>query len=144
MYELYVVPFSNPNSMSNRSRSQSSDRISVVPSPSAVACVCNRFFPSNSSTSDVLTASRVTGGSVTARAIPRARRASRARVVAPRARSPRRSTRHLDAVASARVAARPRARVVVARAIDARAIHARAPRSTVAVARAIARRRVAT
>jgi hypothetical protein len=111
----------------------------VVPSPSAVACVCNRFFPSNSSTSDVLTASRVTGGSVTAHSTHLARRARRARVVAPREPSGRRPSRHLDAIASARVAARARAASTRIAAAPAR----RSPRARRRSPRAIRRRRVA-
>ncbi len=58
--------------MSNRSRSQSNDRTSVVSTPIVVACVCKRFEPSNNSTSDVRTGSLFGGIAATQRAVPRA------------------------------------------------------------------------
>ena len=80
-YELYVVPFSSPNSMSKRSRSQSSERMHVVSGPISVVCVCRRFVPSHMVMSELRTS--LAGGSATALA----------RVVvstARRARAPRR------------------------------------------------------
>ena len=80
-----MVPRSRPNSMSNLSRSQSSERMHVVSAPISATCVCRRLVPSNIWISLFLTSdAEEPGGSAIAARTVAARAAATRRVIRAR------------------------------------------------------------